>query len=229
METVEVKGREVSCRLSVLLARSAPDAVVLRRGPTRWVQLLRWRTDCDRFEPGQWFKGRVYDRRSDLSPDGSLLIYFASKFNGRTLADREYTYAWTAVSRPPHFTALRRGRRGTAGTAAGCSSALGASGSITSQKLQSPTRSIGRSSSKWSLTPRPAVRIGQSGRGAWSATAGCSCRKEPFVPQGTAGGPSGPKSGGGETRPAPSYFDEARTPSPSGISAVRTWSRFGSC
>ena len=94
------------CRLSVLLARAVPVAVVLRRGPSHWVQLLKWRTDCDRFEPGQWFKGRVYDRRSDLSADGSLLIYFASKINRRTLADPEYTYAWTAVSRPPYFTAL---------------------------------------------------------------------------------------------------------------------------
>jgi hypothetical protein len=67
---------------------------------------VKWRTDCDAFEAGQWFKGRVYDRRSDLSPDGELLIYFASKITGRTLSDSEYTYAWTAISRPPYFTAL---------------------------------------------------------------------------------------------------------------------------
>jgi hypothetical protein len=56
--------------------------------------------------PGQWFKGRVYDRRSGLSPDGSLFLYFASKITGRTLHDPEYTYAWTAISKPPYFTAL---------------------------------------------------------------------------------------------------------------------------
>jgi hypothetical protein len=67
---------------------------------------VKWRTDGDVFEAGQWFKGRIYDRRSDLSPDGSLLIYFASKLTGRTLADSDYTYAWTAISRPPYFTAL---------------------------------------------------------------------------------------------------------------------------
>jgi hypothetical protein len=106
MEAGDRETLAVPCRLSVLLARSAPVAVILRRGPTQWVQLVRWQTDRDAFEPGQWFKGRVYDRRSDLSPDGSLLIYFASKVNGRTLADPGYTYAWTAVSRPPYFTAL---------------------------------------------------------------------------------------------------------------------------
>lgn len=96
----------VPCRLSILLARSAPVAIILRRGPSKWVQLVKWQTDCDKFDTGQWFKGRIYDRRSDLSPDGSLLIYFASKFTSQSLADSEYTYAWTAVSRPPYFTAL---------------------------------------------------------------------------------------------------------------------------
>jgi hypothetical protein len=96
----------VPCRLSVLLAPSAQVGVIFRRGPSRWVQLLKWNTKSDLFEAGQWFRGRIYDRRSDLSPDGSLLIYFASKFDGRTLADPEYTYAWTAISRPPYFTAL---------------------------------------------------------------------------------------------------------------------------
>ena len=95
-----------TCRLSVLLARNAPVAIVLRRGPTKWVQLVKWQTDCDRFETGQWFKGRVYDRRSDLSPDGSLFIYFANKINARTVGDSAYTYAWTAISHPPYFTAL---------------------------------------------------------------------------------------------------------------------------
>jgi hypothetical protein len=94
------------CRLSIILAQSASVAIVLRRGPTKWVQLMKWDTARDEFQPGQWFHGRVYDRRCDLSPDGSLFIYFASKFDGRTLADREYTYAWTAISKPPYVTAL---------------------------------------------------------------------------------------------------------------------------
>src|ERR1700761_7760354 len=94
------------CRVDVLLARAAPVAVLLRRGPTKWVQMLKWHTDHDRFEAGQWFRGHVFSPRCDLSPDGSLFVYFASKFNNRTLFDHEYTYAWTAVSRPPYYTAL---------------------------------------------------------------------------------------------------------------------------
>jgi hypothetical protein len=68
--------------------------------------MLRWNTRTDAFDAGQWFHGKIYERRCDLSPDGALFIYFASKFNGRTIRDREYTYAWTAISKPPYFTAL---------------------------------------------------------------------------------------------------------------------------
>lgn len=44
---------EPSCRLYVLLARKAPVGVIMRRGPSRHVRLIRWRLDGDRFEPGQ--------------------------------------------------------------------------------------------------------------------------------------------------------------------------------
>jgi hypothetical protein len=69
--------------------------------------VIRWDTARDTFERGHWFHGRIYTRRSDLSPDGELLAYFASQFNRRTVApDSDYTYAWTALSRPPWLTAL---------------------------------------------------------------------------------------------------------------------------
>jgi len=86
-------------RLFAILARKSSQAVIFRRGPTRQVLLIRWDTSNDSFEMGQWFKGRIYERRCDLSPDGSLLIYFASK-------QVKPFYTWTAVSRPPYLTAL---------------------------------------------------------------------------------------------------------------------------
>ncbi len=86
-------------RLYVLLARAAPRALIFRRGPSKLVQLVYWRTDSDAFFFGQWFKGRIYERRCDLSPNGELLVYFA--------ASQRLPYgAWTAVSRPPFLTAL---------------------------------------------------------------------------------------------------------------------------
>ena len=96
----------MSARLFCILARAAPAGVIFRRGPSKWVRLIKWNTETDSFERGQWFRGRIYERRCDLSPDGSLLIYFAQKITAESLDDSEYTYAWTAISRPPWLTAL---------------------------------------------------------------------------------------------------------------------------
>ena len=100
------QSANVPCRLYALLAREAPVGVVFRRGPSKWVQVIKWDTATDTFTLGQWFHGRIYERRCDLSPDGTLMIYFAQKINRRTMDDNEYTYAWTAISQPPYLTAL---------------------------------------------------------------------------------------------------------------------------
>lgn len=86
-------------RLYAILARNAPCGVVFRRGPSRNVLLLRWNTSDDTFHRGQWLKGRIYERRCDLSPQGSLLVYFAANY-------RKPYRSWTAISRPPFLTAL---------------------------------------------------------------------------------------------------------------------------
>ena len=93
--------------LYVLLARDAPRGVVLRRGPSKQVLLISWHTDSDRFYPGQWFKGRIYERRCDLSPKGEHLLYFAASWR------RPYG-SWTAISRPPYLTALALWPKGDA-------------------------------------------------------------------------------------------------------------------
>lgn len=89
-------------RLHVLLARDSPRAVVIRRGPTDRVCTIGWDRTRDTFEDGQWLHGRIYERRSDLSPDGRHLIYFA--MNGHW--DSDTGGAWTAVSRAPWLRAL---------------------------------------------------------------------------------------------------------------------------
>ena len=104
--TRQGKKAPIDARLFMILARKSPTAVIFRRGPSKWVQLIRWNTSSDTFELGQWLHGRIYERRCDLSPDGSLLVYFAQKISARTLRDKEYTYAWTAISKPPYWTAL---------------------------------------------------------------------------------------------------------------------------
>lgn len=93
------------CRLAVFLARRSATAVILRRGPSAWAHLTLWDRKTDRFTPGQWFHGRVYERRADLSPDGKYFLYFAAK-HGRARDPDGIGEAWTAISRPPYFTAL---------------------------------------------------------------------------------------------------------------------------
>jgi hypothetical protein len=89
-------------RVHVLLAREAPYGVVIRRGPTRRVCTLGWNLADDTFTLGQWLSGRIYARRSDLSPDGRYLIYFA--LNGRWTGATGGTY--TALSRAPYLKAM---------------------------------------------------------------------------------------------------------------------------
>lgn len=86
-------------RLFAIIARDARRAIVFRRGPTRRTRLIVWNLRDDTLEGGQWFFGRIYERRCDLSPDGELLAYFAAKFV-------EPHGTWTAIARPPYFTAL---------------------------------------------------------------------------------------------------------------------------
>jgi hypothetical protein len=88
-----------ACRLYVLLARKSDVAVILRRGPGKNTLLLTWDRKRDSFTPGQWIKHKIYERRCDLSPDGEYLIYFAAKFKAPL-------YSWTAISKPPWFSAL---------------------------------------------------------------------------------------------------------------------------
>ena len=95
----------MSCRLFVYLARELPIGVVLRRGPSEWVRLSVWHTDDDTFEHGQWMQARVYERRSDVSADGSLFAAFVRQSSVRP-GDAPKADSWIAVSRPPYFTAL---------------------------------------------------------------------------------------------------------------------------
>jgi hypothetical protein len=86
-------------RLYAVLARQAPFGIVFSRGPSKNVLLVKWNTSDDTFQVGQWLKGRIYERRCDLSPDGDLLLYFAANY-------REPFRSWSAISRPPFLTAL---------------------------------------------------------------------------------------------------------------------------
>lgn len=89
-------------RLHAVFATDKPYAVVFRRGPSRQVCTFLWDRRKDSFTQGQWFKGRIYERRSDLSPDGRYLIYFAKTMKRKTITGG----TWTAISRAPWLKAI---------------------------------------------------------------------------------------------------------------------------
>src|SRR5262245_32182901 len=92
-----------SCRMFVIPAQAVPRAIILRRGPTQWYHLILWNTERDTFQSGAWFRGRIYEEKCDLSPDGHLFLYTAYK-NGR---------GYTAISWAPWLHALVMWRQDT--------------------------------------------------------------------------------------------------------------------
>lgn len=89
-------------RIYCIPATAAPVVAVFRRGPTNWSHVGRWDLAKRRYEPGAWLGGRIFPRRSDLSPDGRFLCYFAHKPSARW----EHGEAYVALSKLPWLTAL---------------------------------------------------------------------------------------------------------------------------
>ncbi len=92
----------VSPRLHALLAAQAPVGIVIRRGPSKQYCTLLWDRQTDTFTLGQWLKGRIYEHRCDLSPDGKHFLYFAMNAQ----RSRKGPMCWTAVSRTPYLRAI---------------------------------------------------------------------------------------------------------------------------
>lgn len=89
-------------RVHILLARQARTGLILRRGPSKAVCAIGWDRKTDTFTVGQWLRGRIHERRCDLSPDGRHFLYLA--LNGRR--GSETGGVWTAISRTPHLRAI---------------------------------------------------------------------------------------------------------------------------
>lgn len=93
---------KIPARIHVILAREADSAIVIRRGPSKSACTIGWDRRSDRFQVGQWLRGRIYERRCDLSPDGRHFIYFA--MNGKWSGPAKGS--WTAISRAPCLKAI---------------------------------------------------------------------------------------------------------------------------
>ncbi|SHL54300.1 hypothetical protein SAMN05444414_11841 [Roseovarius marisflavi] len=89
-------------KLHLFFARDNSRAVILRQGPSKRYRMILWDRQTNRFEDGQWLDHKVYVERCNLSPDGKHFIYFA--LDGRWRSEGKGSYS--AISRPPYFTAL---------------------------------------------------------------------------------------------------------------------------
>lgn len=92
----------VAARIFGILAPEANQVVLLRRGPSKKTLQLVWDLGTDKISSGQWIKGRVYEQRCDVSPDGRFFVGAFTNYS----ADDYKKQGWTAISRPPYFTAL---------------------------------------------------------------------------------------------------------------------------
>ena len=97
-----MENEKFPARLHILIAREAKSALVIRRGPAKKVCTFTWNREDDSFQIGQWFKGRIYERRSDISPSGEHWIYFAANHKYHA----EAKGSWTAIAKTPWLKAI---------------------------------------------------------------------------------------------------------------------------
>jgi len=90
-------------RLHVLIASKSKNAVIIRKGPSNRVGIFHWDRRNNKIEEAQWLKGRIYARRSDISPNGKYWIYFA--MNGKW--ESETRGSWTAIAKTPWLRAIQ--------------------------------------------------------------------------------------------------------------------------
>lgn len=86
----------------MLISRNSNKAIVIRRGPSKYTCVLSWDRKNNTFEVSQWLKGRIYERRSDISPSGKHWIYFAMNGKWNSAAKG----AWTAIAKAPWLKAI---------------------------------------------------------------------------------------------------------------------------
>ncbi len=85
------KGQIIFARIHLLPAKEAPYVVVLRRKPSHLFHVMRWNTQTDEIEHGNWFSGRIYEFYSDVSFDGAWIVY---------LAKGRFGFKWVGLCHP---------------------------------------------------------------------------------------------------------------------------------
>lgn len=87
-------------RLHILLANGCRKAIVFARGPSRRTAIFGWDRSSDVFAQYASVEGRVYEKRSDLSPNGEWLLYLQGNWKSGA---RDYG-SWTRLVKLPDFS-----------------------------------------------------------------------------------------------------------------------------
>jgi hypothetical protein len=86
-------------RLSLLLAKKSPVAIVIARVRAKLFHVVKWQYVENVIEHGSWFEGSLYPDSNDISFDGRHMVYFA-------LNPKSGAFSWTGVCEPPTLKAL---------------------------------------------------------------------------------------------------------------------------
>ena len=148
-------------RIYCLPAIEAPIVAVFRRGPSDWCHVGRWDL-AKGYQAGAWLKGRIFPRRSDLSPDGRWLSYFAYQPSARWVHGESYV----AVSKLPWLSALHA--FGTCGT--------WTRGYYFSSDHTDDTAEVIKLTIPYTLRPIPVVQFANERRRGWEETPDCPSR-----------------------------------------------------
>lgn len=150
-------------RIYCITAAEAQVAAVFLRGPSKWSHVGRWHLENGNYEPGAWLDGRIFPRRSDVSPDGRFLCYFAHKPS----ATWEHGEAYVALSKLPWLTALHAFRTCGTWTRGYCFAEKRRGKTLEGVKLPIP----------YGLAPIRVVQFANERRRGWQETADCPPRR----------------------------------------------------
>lgn len=95
---------KASCNITVCFSSEANKAVIFRRGPSLYTQMLVWDLSNDQILSGQWLKGRILDTR--ITDDANYVAISVMCYPRVKAREFGYLPYWIAVSHPPYFTAV---------------------------------------------------------------------------------------------------------------------------
>ena len=94
-----MSSKKAKTSIHVISHENSSRALVIRWGPSRRVGMFGVDLVTGEITEGQWMKGRIYERRCDLSKDGKHVLYFGGNY-------KDYPGTYTVLSKYPYLRAI---------------------------------------------------------------------------------------------------------------------------